>query len=551
MRVSSEDQAERGTIEAQRDFLRQFARLYDLTIADEYADDGVTGTLPLGERPQGRRLIEDATHGRFGQVIVMRVDRLGRSLRALLSAHTALSEVGVTIRSATEPFDTATPIGIFLFQLLGSMAELEKSTIIERMTHGRDRVAKQGKWTDGPVPFGYALSPTQHLIPSERMIDSIGMTEAHCARDILTRIAGGSTTIAEAKRLQALMVPTTRYYTSGKAVTVAKKWQPSRIAFMVNNAVYMGRHVVKSQHGTIEREVPALIDEDLWNKARAQLQKNRTLPKGNETRYYLLRGLITCGQCGAMYVGQAFRRSRGQTVLYYRCGQHAVNKAPTPSARCPGRMVSAEWLEGLIWAACRDFICNPGAALEEARAQLHQRLSQVARLEAQRDALRSTLAEKALEKDRVLTMFRRGRISLNDADTHLEQIAQEEAALSQQLAAMDAQATLAEAFESHMTEMSLMLTRLQANLEEIERSSDLAAIRRFIELFVRSIRVETDIQPGPAPRRKTATVYITYVFGPAHVAASNTACGSGIPGLCLLARAIRHYSSVMLIRSRG
>ena len=46
MRVSSEDQADRGTIDAQRDFLRQFASLYQLPVTDEYADDGVTGTLP-------------------------------------------------------------------------------------------------------------------------------------------------------------------------------------------------------------------------------------------------------------------------------------------------------------------------------------------------------------------------------------------------------------------------------------------------------------------------------------------------------------------------
>ena len=145
MRVSSEDQAERGTIEAQRDFLRQFATLYELSIAEEYADDGVTGTIALGERPEGRRLLQDAATGRFGCVLLYRVDHLGRSLPALLDAHTALSKAGITIRSATEPFDTSTPIGTFLFQLLGSMAELDKSTIIERMTRGRDRVAKRGR----------------------------------------------------------------------------------------------------------------------------------------------------------------------------------------------------------------------------------------------------------------------------------------------------------------------------------------------------------------------------------------------------------------------
>ena|SRR5437016_3744756 len=70
MRVSSEDQAERGTIGAQRDFLRQFATLYSLPVIEEYEDDGITGTLPLSQRPAGRRLLDDAQSGRFGCVLV-------------------------------------------------------------------------------------------------------------------------------------------------------------------------------------------------------------------------------------------------------------------------------------------------------------------------------------------------------------------------------------------------------------------------------------------------------------------------------------------------
>jgi hypothetical protein len=69
-RVSSEDQAERGTITTQRDFLRSFAQLYHLTIIEGYADDGVTGIMPLSERPEGRRLLQDASTGRFGCVLV-------------------------------------------------------------------------------------------------------------------------------------------------------------------------------------------------------------------------------------------------------------------------------------------------------------------------------------------------------------------------------------------------------------------------------------------------------------------------------------------------
>jgi site-specific DNA recombinase len=105
-------------------------------------------------------LLEAASAGMFGAVLVYRLDRLGRSLAALLAAHDALDTSGVTIRSATEPFDTASPIGKFVFNLLGSMAELERSTITERMGIGRDRVARDGKHIGGVLPLAMSSTPS-------------------------------------------------------------------------------------------------------------------------------------------------------------------------------------------------------------------------------------------------------------------------------------------------------------------------------------------------------------------------------------------------------
>jgi site-specific DNA recombinase len=56
LRVSSEEQRERETIEIQREFLQEYGRLYGLEVAQIYADDGVSGTVPLHERPEGLRL---------------------------------------------------------------------------------------------------------------------------------------------------------------------------------------------------------------------------------------------------------------------------------------------------------------------------------------------------------------------------------------------------------------------------------------------------------------------------------------------------------------
>jgi site-specific DNA recombinase len=65
LRVSSEEQRERETIETQREFLQEYCRLYGLEVAEIYADDGVSGTILLHERPEGRRLLGDAKEGKF------------------------------------------------------------------------------------------------------------------------------------------------------------------------------------------------------------------------------------------------------------------------------------------------------------------------------------------------------------------------------------------------------------------------------------------------------------------------------------------------------
>ena len=156
--------------------------------------------MPLGERLGGRRLLEDARAGRFQEVLVYRLDRISRSLRALLDANAALEAADVTIHSATEPCDTATPIDRFVFQLLGSLAELERSTITERMTLGREWVTRTGKWTTSPIPIGYDLDQDGCLAPNARKVNGFEMTEAELIADLFERVAEGSMTILEARR---------------------------------------------------------------------------------------------------------------------------------------------------------------------------------------------------------------------------------------------------------------------------------------------------------------------------------------------------------------
>ena len=136
--------------------------------------------------------------------------------------------------------------------------------------------------------------------------------------------------------------------------------------------------------------------------------------------------------------------------------------------------------------------------------------------------LQQALAEKALERERIMTLFRRGRASLQDTESQLEAIEQEAATIRMSLDAMQAQRNLAEAFESHYTEATTLLMSLRERLEEIERTNDLALKRQVIELLVAGIRVDTTLMPGPKRAKKQATITITYTFGPRHEVVSAT-----------------------------
>src|SRR5215217_9723053 len=192
LRVSSEEQRDRQTIEIQRDFLEQYRSLYKLEVADIYKDDGVSGTIALHERPEGRRLLEDAKVGKVQIVLVYRLDRLGRSLLVIVDAHDRLQEAGVALRSATEPIDTSTPPGRLIFQMLASFSEFERETINERTRDGKNR-AYRGGAQPGLIPYGYDIDDSGAFVVVEE--------EARVVEQVIGNVAAGATLFAEAKRL--------------------------------------------------------------------------------------------------------------------------------------------------------------------------------------------------------------------------------------------------------------------------------------------------------------------------------------------------------------
>ncbi|CAM2198519.1 DNA-invertase hin (plasmid) [Paraburkholderia kururiensis] len=106
-----------------------------------YSDHGISGSR--SDRPGLRAALAAARPG--NTLVVWRLDRLGRSLRDLVTLMASLGERGVHIVSLTESLDTGSATGRFTFHMLAAMAEFERGLISERTRAGIAAARARGR----------------------------------------------------------------------------------------------------------------------------------------------------------------------------------------------------------------------------------------------------------------------------------------------------------------------------------------------------------------------------------------------------------------------
>jgi DNA invertase Pin-like site-specific DNA recombinase len=123
--------------------LREYAQRRGWTVAGEYVDVGISGTKEKREALD--RLMSDAHRRRFDCVVVWKFDRFARSVSHLLRALESFKTQGIEFVSFSEQMDTSTPAGKTVFTVLGAVAELERSLIVERVKAGLRNARAKGK----------------------------------------------------------------------------------------------------------------------------------------------------------------------------------------------------------------------------------------------------------------------------------------------------------------------------------------------------------------------------------------------------------------------
>jgi DNA invertase Pin-like site-specific DNA recombinase len=140
-RVSTADKGQDPCVQTLE--LQEYCQRRGWSVAGEYVDLGFSGAKE--NRPELDRLMADAHRRRFDAVLCWKFDRFARSVSHLLRALETFRSLGIDFISFSEQLDTSTPTGKMVFTVLGAVAELERSLIIERVRAGMRNARAKGK----------------------------------------------------------------------------------------------------------------------------------------------------------------------------------------------------------------------------------------------------------------------------------------------------------------------------------------------------------------------------------------------------------------------
>jgi site-specific DNA recombinase len=438
VRVSTSRQQQQQTIDQQLSRLRDYVATHpDWHVAEEhiYRDDGYSGATL--KRPGLDRLRDRAALAAVECVVITAPARLARNSVHQMLLVDELTQRGCRVEFVDRPMDDK-PHDHLRLQIRGAVAEYERTLIAERMRRGRQAKLRSGQllpWTR--APYGDLLDPDRPRDPSRVRLAPVpaAVVEQMCAWDT---DAGQTPSVYQvAKRLSDAQIPTPRG---------GKRWNVASVRGLRRSPTYTGvassgrtrpapahrRQSALQPVGSGQRQqpapaeewiavpVPAILSEETFEAAQHRLDRNVQMARrNNTTSEYLLRGLVSCGQCRltcggrTLHPGSHYDFCRGRTdALRLALGE-----------RCTARYAPAQALDELVWQDLCRVLREPALITDElARAQMGEWLPQA--LQARRQTLRDVLAQLERQQARLLDLYLAEVIEREEFERRRKEVAQ-------------------------------------------------------------------------------------------------------------------------------
>ncbi len=494
-RVSTSKQELEQTIESQLELLREYIKNESLELDEkhEYIDDGYSGTKL--ERPGLDALRDAATNGEFQNVIIYSPDRLARRYAYQVIVIEELNKCGCEIIFLQRPISDD-PEEKLLIQMQGIIAEYERAKILERTRRGKLFKARQGHFLIwGHPPYGYRYQPISCGQPGYAVIYE---EEAEMVKQIFQWCIGeGLSTYRITERLNLMGIRTKKG---------GKNWSPTVIRSILTNETYTGKAYYNRRVGVkpkkprdplvyrkrentslklrpksewIEIEVPAIIDEDAFRRAKEQLKRNASFSSRNNTQHqYLLRGLVRCGECGYRMFG-----THKEKYAYYMCKTGRNLLHTHREIKCANRSVRKKDLDEVVWKKITELLEKPELIIEQYKRQKDIVLSGGTQKECQK--LEQQVQRYSKQIQHLIDAYQAEVINLEDLNTR-------KISLEQKISHLQEHIRNIKAAEKNEMDYKKIFDNIEAFCDAVKRGMENASFedrRKIVELLVEEVKV--------------------------------------------------------------
>jgi site-specific DNA recombinase len=363
--------------------------------------------------------------------------------------------------------------------MLAVFAEFEHATIVDRISAGIERRAKEGRWFGGRPPFGYTFSSEERvLVP-----DPVKAPVVRQVFDLYASKRLGTRTIAQQLRAEGAPAP-------------SAGWGHPAVHWIVNNPTYVGK--IRWRDKIFDGIHEPLVDDFTFTKAQAIMRERGEHAKrrGNASDF-ILSGLLRCGKCGKSYIGMSANGNGGRYHYYACSGRQKYGPKACDGERLPREKVEHAVIHQLASLyrdehVISDVLARAKADVEKRRPEFEQRLASIGAEIAR--------AEHAL--DRYYDAFEQGKLSPERCEERLTRLQ----ARLDDLRAQEAELAIQAPHEAAHAATPADLAEIADVLETVCAEGDPRKAKALLNLLIDELRVNSRAEILPTYRLVTREV---------------------------------------------
>ena len=298
IRVSTEDQAREGfSLPEQEKRLRAMCEFKGYEAYDVYTERGISAKTG-NYRPEFERLLQDIRDKKVNTIVVLKLDRLTRSVSDWEKILTFLEENDAYLDCANDDINTTNANGKMISRILTSVSQQE----IER-TSERTKIGLAGAIKVGHIP---------HQAPLGYKHENKKLVIDYSTKDVVIRIFNMYHDGLSYKKISNIL--------NQEKVLNKTNWRDSTILNLLENPIYKGDfiHGKRTKHPTYYFDVvEPIVSKEYWEECQVQQKKNSRSFQRNLT--YLFMQKLKCPKCQRILGGKATTKKNGNSYYYYYC----------------------------------------------------------------------------------------------------------------------------------------------------------------------------------------------------------------------------------------